>query len=711
MTLSIRSKIVVLAGLCLLAVIASVVVLNVQQSIESNKDVASASEAILQRTVSSLLVARAGEQARAFQAAFADKASAVETLTSQVMALKAVSTERQRPAEELRDDIGRSVQAAYARQTDTQQIWVAFEPNALDGQDHRFINRADHGSNDQGRFAVYWNLMGSSKLAYPIPTADFQRNTIGANGELFSSWYLCSKDGTKTCLKDPYQDVDLQGRPVLLTAFSIPILDQGKVIGVSGIDVPITTLQSKVEESQAELFGGAAKISIISASGIYAANGKNPNAVGQSITSVLGDRSSQVMAALRANKSSVFEDEGDVHAIFPFDPVPGVAAWGVVIDLPRDVLLADAKALTKQLSERQDQALYLAIGVAILAALVGLTLIWLMAQSVIRPINQVALTLREISEGDGDLQSRLTYERVDELGTLVSSFNKFLDKLQPVISSVKDSISQSRSGANQTAAMARQTSEGVQVQFREIDQVATASNEMSMTAHEVARSASAAAAAAMTADQSTQAGLLLVKKSTNTVHELSGEVSRTVDQVERLAANSEQIGSVLEVIKSIAEQTNLLALNAAIEAARAGESGRGFAVVADEVRGLAQRTQNSVAEIRLVVEQIQDGTHAVVMSMHGSRAKAQASASEFASAEDALLRIGQSISTITEMNLQIASAAEEQSAVAEEVNRNVAAIKTVTETLTVQATNAAATAEQLDMLAGEQLRLVAHFKV
>ncbi|WP_409489194.1 methyl-accepting chemotaxis protein [Pseudomonas promysalinigenes] len=234
---------------------------------------------------------------------------------------------------------------------------------------------------------------------------------------------------------------------------------------------------------------------------------------------------------------------------------------------------------------------------------------------------------------------------------------------------------------------------------------------MSMTAHEVSRSASEAAAAAVTADQATQAGLLLVQKSTSTAHELSGEVSRAVDQVERLAANSDQIGSVLGVIKSIAEQTNLLALNAAIEAARAGESGRGFAVVADEVRGMAQRTQNSVAEIRLVVEHIQDGTHAVVMSMHGSRAKAMASASAFASAEDALLRIGQSISTITEMNLQIASAAEEQSAVAEEVNRNVAAIKTVTETLTDQAINAAATAEQLDTLAGEQLRLVAHFKV
>ena len=251
----------------------------------------------------------------------------------------------------------------------------------------------------------------------------------------------------------------------------------------------------------------------------------------------------------------------------------------------------------------------------------------------------------------------------------------------------------------------------MQVQFREIDMVATASNEMSMTAHDVARNASGAASAAREADQSAQAGRLVIERSSESLGALTRELVRSADQVERLCEDSEQIGSVLEVIRSIAEQTNLLALNAAIEAARAGESGRGFAVVADEVRGLAQRTQRSVEEIRLVVERIQGGTQAMVASMHASRGQAQNSAGAFASAVEALGSIALAISTITEMNLQIASAAEEQSSVSEELNRNVAAIREVTETLTSQAEGSARAASQLDGLAREQLALVDRFKV
>ncbi|MHA6195383.1 methyl-accepting chemotaxis protein [Pseudomonas wadenswilerensis] len=251
----------------------------------------------------------------------------------------------------------------------------------------------------------------------------------------------------------------------------------------------------------------------------------------------------------------------------------------------------------------------------------------------------------------------------------------------------------------------------MQVQFREIDLVATAAHEMSMTAQDVAQNASGAASAAQVADRSAEAGRSLIETSTDSIRALAGELDRAEDQVARLAHDSEQIGSVLDVIRAIAEQTNLLALNAAIEAARAGESGRGFAVVADEVRGLAQRTQRSVEEIRLVIERIQEGTQAVVASMNGSRDRAQDSVGTFNSAVQALGDIGQSISTISEMNLQIASAAEEQSAVAEQLNRNVAAIRGVTEALTDQADGSARAAAQLDALAQEQLALVEQFKV
>ncbi|WP_420793821.1 methyl-accepting chemotaxis protein [Pseudomonas fontis] len=251
----------------------------------------------------------------------------------------------------------------------------------------------------------------------------------------------------------------------------------------------------------------------------------------------------------------------------------------------------------------------------------------------------------------------------------------------------------------------------MQVQFREIDQVATASNEMSATAHDVANSAASAADAARGADRSAKDGMAIIERSTRDITLLAEEVSKAVGEVETLAANSEQIGSVLEVIRSIAEQTNLLALNAAIEAARAGESGRGFAVVADEVRNLAKRTQDSVEEIRLVIERIQSNTRGVVATMHSSHGKAQENAGQIHQAVEALDRISEAVTVISDMNLQIASAAEQQSAVAEEVNRNVSAIRSVTETLTGQAAESAKVSNQLNALSTQQMTLVDQFKV
>ncbi|MGZ9706154.1 methyl-accepting chemotaxis protein [Pseudomonas sp. GNP013] len=251
----------------------------------------------------------------------------------------------------------------------------------------------------------------------------------------------------------------------------------------------------------------------------------------------------------------------------------------------------------------------------------------------------------------------------------------------------------------------------MQVQFREIDQLATASNEMSATAHEVAHSASNAAQAARGADQASRDGITLIERSTRDITALASEVSKAVTEVEALAVNSEQIGSVLEVIRSIAEQTNLLALNAAIEAARAGESGRGFAVVADEVRNLAKRTQDSVEEIRLVIERIQSGTRGVVTTMHASQTLAQDNAGQIHQAVQALGRISEAVTVISDMNLQIASAAEEQSAVAEEVNRNVATIRGVTETLTEQAAESAQISSQLNARANQQMKLMDQFRV
>ncbi|WP_419555282.1 methyl-accepting chemotaxis protein [Pseudomonas putida] len=251
----------------------------------------------------------------------------------------------------------------------------------------------------------------------------------------------------------------------------------------------------------------------------------------------------------------------------------------------------------------------------------------------------------------------------------------------------------------------------MQQQYQEIDQVATASQEMSATAHDVAHNAAQAAEATHGAEQATREGLTVIGKTTASIDSLAQAITVAVHQVEGLALSSDKIGSVLEVIRSISEQTNLLALNAAIEAARAGEAGRGFAVVADEVRNLARHTRDSIEEIRQVIERLQANTHEVVEAMQDGAEQAKAGVQQVGQASAALNKIGEAVSVITDMNLQIASAAEQQSAVAEEVSRNVSVIRTVSEGLSTQVEEARQVSQNLNEQAQRQHQLAEQFRV
>ncbi|AJO80196.1 MULTISPECIES: methyl-accepting chemotaxis protein [Pseudomonas] len=708
--LSIRLKIVLLSGLCLLGVVGLIVGMNIYQSDQNDHLVSSSSSRMLTDSVQNLLQARAAEQAVRVQKTFGESLLVITALADQINDLRAMANKRSLDAPALREELNRSLKTAFERNTKVLGIWLAFEPNGLDGKDNEFVNDAARVSNEAGRFASYWSRAGGTGLNTVMVEEDMNKTTLSVSGVPYNSWYTCPRDGKRTCLLDPYADT-VGGKLMLMTTISLPLLADGKVIGVVGVDIALDALQGAAADSQRGLFDGAGHMLIVAGSGILAAYSNDASKVGKGIAETLGAEGKEVLQLLAGNTPKILKQGDLIRAVYPVSPIADARPWGVVIDLPEQVLLADSVKLQSVLDEAQTQGTLVSLLVAAAAGVLGLLLIWLTASGVTRPINSVAQMLKAIASGDGDLTQRLDYSKQDELGELVGWFNRFLDKLQPTIAQIKQSITDARGTADQSSEIARQTSEGMQVQFREIDQVATASNEMSATAHDVANSASNAANAARGADQSAKEGMTIIERSTRDIGTLAEEVSKAVVEVEALAVNSEQIGSVLEVIRSIAEQTNLLALNAAIEAARAGESGRGFAVVADEVRNLAKRTQDSVEEIRQVIERIQSGTRGVVATMHSSQAQAQSNAGQIQQAVQALGRISDAVTVISDMNLQIASAAEEQSAVAEEVNRNVSAIRSVTESLTEQATESAQVSSQLNALTTQQMKLMDQFRV
>ncbi len=709
-SLSIRLKIVLLSGLCLLGVVVLIVGMNIYQTNQNDELVSDSSSRMLTASVQDLLQAKAAEQAVRVQKTFGESLLVVTALADQIKDMRNMAAKRSLEAGALREELNQSLKTAFERNSKVLGIWLAFEPNGLDGKDSEFANDAARQSNEAGRFATYWSRAGGESLNTIMVEEDMTKTTLNLSGTPYNVWYTCPRDSKRTCLLDPYADT-VGNKEVLMTTISVPLLVDGKSIGVVGIDIALDALQAAAVDSQRDLFNSAGHMLIVSGTGVLAAYSVDAGKVGKNIGDTLGGDGKDILQLLASGAPKILQQGDLIRAVYPVSPIADAKAWAVVIDLPRQVLLADSVKLQAVLDDAQQSGTIKALSVAVIAGVIGLLLMWLTASGVTRPINSVAEMLKAIASGDGDLTQRLHYSKKDELGELVSWFNRFLDKLQPTIAQIKQSITDARGTADQSSEIARQTSEGMQVQFREIDQVATASNEMSATAHDVANSASNAANAAKGADQSARDGMQIIDRSTRDINQLADEVSKAVTEVEGLATNSAQIGSVLEVIRGIAEQTNLLALNAAIEAARAGEAGRGFAVVADEVRNLARRTQESVEETRLVIEQLQSGTTDVVGAMGNSYRQAQSSVEQVGEAVTALRQIGAAVTVISDMNLQIASAAEEQSAVAEEINSNVATIRDVTESLSEQANESARVSQALNHLANQQQGLMDHFQV
>jgi methyl-accepting chemotaxis protein len=302
------------------------------------------------------------------------------------------------------------------------------------------------------------------------------------------------------------------------------------------------------------------------------------------------------------------------------------------------------------------------------ALVIGVFSLWLVNRNLIIPIRHLITHVDQLSHGQ--FGQRVETSRADELGMLAIAANTLRDFLASTTESLHRSSGNLDNASGELNAIASRMTDGVNEQFERTDQVATAMHQMSATAQEVARHAAEAAHAADDADESARQGGKVMQSTIATITDMRGEIANTAEVIRRLEADSGRIGKVLEVIRGIAEQTNLLALNAAIEAARAGEQGRGFAVVADEVRTLAQRTAESTAEINQIIETVQTGALNAVRAIESGQQRSDQGVTQVTEAGAMLQRITGAVEAIRDMNRQIATAAEQQTSVAEDISRN-----------------------------------------
>nr|WP_192558723.1 methyl-accepting chemotaxis protein [Pseudomonas allokribbensis] len=351
----------------------------------------------------------------------------------------------------------------------------------------------------------------------------------------------------------------------------------------------------------------------------------------------------------------------------------------------------------------------LIIGSSALALLVGLIAAWVITRLIVAPLRSVMHVAQRIAAGD--LSATVEVTRRDEIGQLMQSMQQMGAGLSTIVSGLQAGIEQLASSAQSLSAVTEQTNLEVSSQKEETEQVATAMNQMTATVHDVARNAEEAALAAQTADDKVESGQQVVRQSMARIEQLADSATSASSSIESLSAEIQNIGTVLGVIKSVAEQTNLLALNAAIEAARAGEQGRGFAVVADEVRALARRTQQSTEEIERLVSALRSAAHSSVQQIQSSGELVKLAVSDALQTESALGSIAAAVSLIQQMNQQIAAAAEEQSSVAEEINRSVTSIRASADQSSIAMRGNAASSVELAQLGSELRGMVGHFRL
>ncbi|WP_394170108.1 methyl-accepting chemotaxis protein [Saccharospirillum alexandrii] len=595
-------------------------------------------------------------------------------------------------------EVGPSLGSAY----------VHIEPDGYDGADQLYRNGTEDHSAPQGNLDIYWVRDGDAIEYYRTEEQSFKYlDSVDEFGNREAEWFLCSRDTLEPCIMEPYLYEIEEGYEVLLTSLVHPVVVGNEFRGVVGVDINMPQVQEQVLAYQQELFDGAANIALLSELGLLVASSAYPERLGE-----LNERVDASMArGLASMTGQVKADDSTILVRAPVVIEDAGVEWIVAISIPRNIAFAASQALEQSLREGYQSTAASMVGIGLVLVVIAIVLISLWLRSSTQPMRQMQSLVDELAGAESDLTKQLTVSSHAELIAIADGFNRFTGKLRDMIQVLKHSAAELRDQSHILVKTSSDTTEATSAQQEEMQSVAAAMNEMSATANEVARLASGTAGDAEQSNQSLQQAREAFAHTVSEIRAVAAAMTESSERVALVAKSSDNINGITQVIEGIAEQTNLLALNAAIEAARAGEQGRGFAVVADEVRSLAGRTQSSTVEIRALIQTLQQEVDAAVGQIKSSTERINITVSEADNAYQQMETAASGIASITDNAAQVATAAEEQNQVNEEINRNINRVEVASVRLAELAQDAQGVSDSMRTITDDLDRQLSQLKV
>lgn len=581
-------------------------------------------------------------------------------------------------AEELplkRDRLELTVAAVLKKNAQVSSMYAQFEPNGYDGLDTEFLNiNSSHSVTTSGALEVYYTRDDNGTVAHQQVEDSSEKYLTSLNefGIRDAEWYLCGKETLKPCLMEPYLYEITPGNKALMTSLTVPVLKRKQFIGVVGVDLNLPVFQTLIDKLSKSLYDGQAKVTLLSTRGLVVAASHYSKKARPLVESINPAIASQIISLHKNSGYMVNDDE--IIVAYPIKIPLANAEWSLVIQVPTAQAYKSSIVLNNDMDEMATSLGSLLLMVGVVVSIAAVITISLVIRSIISPLKMIQGRVEHLASADGDLTQSIEVDSHAELIALAKGFNSFIYKLKNLIAELKTLASRSQEESQASAKIAQLTRDSVNRQYGEIESVVTAVNQMSATALEVAKASEQTAAETEAMSRNIRHSEESLTKAMGFVATMSKESMEAKLAVSKVADSSMNISRILEVISSIAAQTNLLALNAAIEAARAGEQGRGFAVVADEVRALASKTQSSTNDISTLIDALQKEVQSASGIIDKGAERAQMAVSQ---TEQALNSLNSMVSQIEEISGQvthIAAAAEEQSAVTEEVNRNITGI-------------------------------------